>query len=160
MLPLRRGFRRIGAAGSVGVLFLASASAGLAQAVEDSPSVPAAPIESARPDERQIREAIELEGYDEVRNLRREGGRYLAEARRYGETVRVEVDATTRLILEPTQLSERQVANKLSAEGYSDIRGLGRGSGGIYTAEASKDGQTLELSIDPNSGEVMLERPR
>lgn len=160
MFRLGRQFRRIGAAGFAGAFFFAWASAGTAQIGEDTPSVPAAPLESPRPDEREILQALELEGYSDIQNLRRQGDRYLAQAQRYGETVRVEVDATTRLIIEPTRLSERQVANKLAAEGYSDVRGLGRGAGGIYTAEASKGGQVVELSIDPNTGDVMLERQR
>jgi len=50
-------------------------------------------------------------------------------------------------------LSERDVREKLLAEGYTDVGSLKR-EGNIYSTEATKNGRKVGLSIDARSGKV------
>jgi hypothetical protein len=52
-----------------------------------------------------------------------------------------------------TILSERDVREKLMAEGYSDIGSLKR-EGNIYSTDAMKGGRKVGLSIDARSGKI------
>jgi hypothetical protein len=52
-----------------------------------------------------------------------------------------------------TILSERDVREKLLAEGYSDVGNLKR-EGNIYSTEAVKNGRRVGLSIDARNGKI------
>lgn len=52
-----------------------------------------------------------------------------------------------------TILSERDVREKLTAEGYSDIGSLKR-EGNIYMTDATKNGSKVGLSIDARNGKI------
>jgi hypothetical protein len=52
-----------------------------------------------------------------------------------------------------TILSEVDVREKLTADGYTNISSLKR-EGNIYSADAMKDGRKFTLSIDARSGKV------
>ena len=52
-----------------------------------------------------------------------------------------------------TILSERDVREKLIADGYTDVGSLKR-EGNIYSTEAMKNGRKVGLSIDARSGKV------
>ena len=52
-----------------------------------------------------------------------------------------------------TILSEGDVREKLTAEGYTSVSSLKR-EGNIYSADAMKDGRKVSLSIDARSGKV------
>jgi hypothetical protein len=50
-------------------------------------------------------------------------------------------------------MSERDVREKLIADGYSDVGSLKR-EGNIYSTDATKNGRKVSLSIDARSGKV------
>jgi hypothetical protein len=52
-----------------------------------------------------------------------------------------------------TILSERDVREKLTAEGYSDVGSLKR-EGNIYKTDAMKNGSKVSLSIDARNGKI------
>jgi hypothetical protein len=52
-----------------------------------------------------------------------------------------------------TILSERDVREKLVAEGYSDVGSLTR-EGNIYKTAAMKNGSKVSLSIDARNGKI------
>jgi hypothetical protein len=52
-----------------------------------------------------------------------------------------------------TILSERDVREKLIADGYSNVGSLKR-EGNIYSTDATKNGRKVGLSIDARSGKV------
>ena len=52
-----------------------------------------------------------------------------------------------------TILSERDVIEKLTAEGYNNVGNLKR-EGNIYSTDAMKNGRKVSLSIDARSGKV------
>lgn len=52
-----------------------------------------------------------------------------------------------------TILSERDVREKLTAEGYSNVGSLKR-EGNIYKTDAMKNGSKVSLSIDARNGKI------
>jgi peptidase YpeB-like protein len=52
-----------------------------------------------------------------------------------------------------TILSERDVREKLTAEGYTNVGSLKR-EGNIYSTDAMKNGSKVSLSIDARNGKI------
>jgi uncharacterized membrane protein YkoI len=107
-----------------------------------------------------LKALLEVQGYANPRNLTlqdEEKKVYEAEAEQYGETIALRVDAVSGEVLEPRELTEAQIRNKLASEGYDAVDGFRR-EGNVYLATGRRDGQDIDLKVNPQTGDV-LQRP-
>lgn len=104
-----------------------------------------------------LKALLEVQGYSNLRNLSlqdEEKQVYEAEAEQYGETIAMRIDAVSGKVLEPRELTEAQIRNKLASEGYDAVDNFRR-EGEIYLATTRRGGQDITLKVSPRTGDVL-----
>jgi uncharacterized membrane protein YkoI len=107
-----------------------------------------------------LKALLEVQGYANLRNLTLQDEKkkvYEAEAEQYGETIALRIDAVSGEVLEPRELTEAQIRNKLTSEGYDAVDDFRR-EGDVYQATARQNGQDIALKVNPQTGDVLPER--
>ena len=107
-----------------------------------------------------LKALLEVQGYVNLRNLSLQDDEkkvYEAEAEQYGETIALRIDAVSGEVLEPRELTETQIRNKLEGEGYDTVDDISR-DGETYLATGRRAGQDIPLKIDPQTGDVFPEQ--
>ncbi|WAW91276.1 PepSY domain-containing protein [Xanthomonas citri pv. malvacearum] len=132
----------------IGVLALVSQGA-LAQAVDK----PAKALTSG-----EVTGMLTAKGYTKVHDLKFEHGVWTADARSGdGKDVDVRIDPVTGRVYgdqTTSKLSEADVRAALSTGGYSDVHDL-KFKDGLWKADAKRNGQKVELHVDPEDGHVV-----
>ncbi|WP_372624859.1 PepSY domain-containing protein [Falsiroseomonas sp.] len=110
--------------------------------------------------EDRIRERLRERGYSDIEGLERDGGRYTADAQRYGERVEdLRIDPTTGWVRNQSRLNEEQVRNMLYDRGWSNVGSIER-DGNIISAEARRDGRRFDLRLNARTGGVLYRERR
>ncbi|EKQ65641.1 hypothetical protein MOU_04844 [Xanthomonas citri pv. malvacearum str. GSPB1386] len=132
----------------IGVLALVSQGA-LAQAADK----PAKALTSG-----EVTSMLTAKGYTKVHDLKFEHGVWTADARSGdGKDVDVRIDPVTGRVYgdqTTSKLSEADVRAALSTGGYSDVHDL-KFKDGLWKADAKRNGQKVELHVDPEDGHVV-----
>ena len=101
-----------------------------------------------------VRSRLAERGMQDIRNLRREGDIYRADALWYGETVDVQVDAATGEIKQPARLSSKQIDVILRDLGWRHVDQAER-AGDVFRIRVQQDRRMFELKIDARTGKII-----
>lgn len=104
-------------------------------------------------DEAELTTRLASRGILGIRNLRREGSVYRAEALWHGEVVDLHVDAESGEVKHPERLNAKQVTVLLQAQGWERVGDVKRG-GDTFTVRAQRGPHAYDLKIDARTGEV------
>ncbi|MCC4619673.1 PepSY domain-containing protein [Xanthomonas cassavae CFBP 4642] len=101
---------------------------------------------------------LTAKGYTKVHDVAFEHGVWTADARSGdGKDVDVHIDPVTGRVYgdqTTSRLSEADVRAALSTGGYSDVHDL-KFKDGLWKADAKRNGQRVELHVDPDDGHVV-----
>ncbi|MEQ7926738.1 PepSY domain-containing protein, partial [Xanthomonas citri pv. malvacearum] len=106
----------------------------------------------------EVTSMLTAKGYTKVHDLKFEHGVWTADARSGdGKDVDVRIDPVTGRVYgdqTTSKLSEADVRAALSTGGYSDVHDL-KFKDGLWKADAKRNGQKVELHVDPEDGHVV-----
>ena len=102
----------------------------------------------------KVRTQLAERGMQDIRNLRREGDVYRADASWYGEIVDVQVDAASGEVKQPTRLGTKQVEFLLHASGWHHI-GQAERAGDTFSIRAQLGTKVFDLKIDARTGLII-----
>lgn len=106
----------------------------------------------------EVTRMLTAKGYTKVHDVKFEHGVWTADARSGdGKDVDVHIDPVTGRIYgdqTTSRLTEADVRAALSTGGYSDVHDL-EFKDGLWKADAKRDGQKVELHVDPEDGHVV-----
>lgn len=101
---------------------------------------------------------LAAKGYTDIDDVKFESGMWRAHARSAdGEAMKVHVDAATGLLypeLLVANLSEEDVKVQLYTAGFLDVRDVDF-ENGVWTAEADTVRGTIEVALDPETGDIL-----
>ncbi len=118
--------------------------------------------------EDQARDRIGEAGYTNITNLRLDdNGIWRGTATRNGEQVNVAFDYQGNVVANDSRtnttvsnaMTEREIRDRISTEGYTDISGLTKNSNGNWHAVATKNGERMNVVFDTN-GRLMTAEKR
>ncbi|QOY20018.1 PepSY domain-containing protein [Xanthomonas citri] len=106
----------------------------------------------------EVTSMLTAKGYTKVHDVKFEHGVWTADARSGdGKDVDVHIDPVTGRIYgdqTTSKLSEADVRASLSTGGYADVHDL-KFTDGLWKADAKRNGQKVELHVDPEDGHVV-----
>ncbi|MCC4604770.1 PepSY domain-containing protein [Xanthomonas campestris] len=106
----------------------------------------------------EVTSMLTAKGYTKVHDVKFEHGVWTADARSGdGKDVDVHIDPVTGRVYgdqTTSRLSEADVRAALSTGGYSDVHDL-KFKDGLWKADAKRNGQEVELHVDPDDGHVV-----
>ncbi|QJD69581.1 PepSY domain-containing protein [Xanthomonas campestris pv. badrii] len=106
----------------------------------------------------EVTSMLTAKGYTKVHDVKFEHGVWTADARSGdGKDVDVHIDPVTGRVYgdqTTSRLSEADVRAALSTGGYSDVHDL-KFEDGLWKADAKRNGQEVELHVDPDDGHVV-----
>lgn len=106
----------------------------------------------------QVIAKLKEQGYSDISEIEREGGRYCVEARdAEGKEVEIHVDAKTGEIVknDKADLSKDEVIAKLKEQGYPKISELERQGDRYWVMARDADGKEFELHVSAKTGEIV-----
>ncbi|MEA9606367.1 PepSY domain-containing protein [Xanthomonas campestris pv. plantaginis] len=106
----------------------------------------------------EVTSMLTAKGYTKVHDVKFEHGVWTADARSGdGKDVDVHIDPVTGRVYgdqTTSRLSEADVRAALSTGGYADVHDL-KFKDGLWRADAKRNGQKVELHVDPDDGHVV-----
>ncbi|KGK56530.1 putative membrane protein YkoI [Xanthomonas arboricola] len=106
----------------------------------------------------EVTSMLAAKGYTKVHDVKFEHGVWTADARSGdGKDVDVHIDPVTGRVYgdqTTSRLSEADVRAALSTGGYADVHDL-KFKDGLWKADAKRNGQKVELHVDPDDGHVV-----
>lgn len=102
----------------------------------------------------KIRAKLAERGMQDVRNVRREGDVYRADAVWYGEAVDVHIDAASGEVKQPARLNGKQVETILRLSGWHQI-GQPERAGDLFSVRAQRESRSFDLKIDARIGRII-----
>ncbi|MEQ8036213.1 PepSY domain-containing protein [Xanthomonas sp. WHRI 6106] len=106
----------------------------------------------------EVTSMLTAKGYTKVHDVKFEHGVWTADARSGdGKDVDVHIDPVTGRVYgdqTTSRLSEADVRAALSTGGYADVHDL-KFKDGLWKADAKRNGQKVELHVDPDDGHVV-----
>lgn len=108
-------------------------------------------------DKEEIRAMLEEQGYSEIENLKEDGLAWTATATRDGEKVELRIERMWRAVATDRNLDEERVKTMLENEGYSSVGDI-QEDGGMWSAEARRDGESVKVHVNAERQVVVSER--
>ncbi|PPU56310.1 peptidase propeptide and ypeb domain-containing protein [Xanthomonas dyei] len=106
----------------------------------------------------EVTSMLTAKGYTKVHDVKFEHGVWTADARSGdGKDVDVHIDPVTGRVYgdqTTSRLSDADVRAALSTGGYADVHDL-KFKDGLWKADAKRNGQKVELHVDPDDGHVV-----
>ncbi|KTF31800.1 PepSY domain-containing protein [Xanthomonas vesicatoria] len=106
----------------------------------------------------EVTSMLTAKGYTKVHDVKFEHGVWTADARSGdGKDVDVHIDPVTGRVYgdqTTSRMSEADVRAALSTGGYADVHDL-KFKDGLWKADAKRNGQKVELHVDPDDGHVV-----
>lgn len=106
-------------------------------------------------DEDYVRSMLETLGMEDIRDFERDGTYYTTVATWFGEESELRIDARTGEVVEPTQLSEKQISQSLrQVQRFEEVLTV-EPDGDFYRVVAVRGGFEYDLRVDARTGDVV-----